>query len=99
MKRFRLIATSFGIATAISFIIASFGLIYFEKYFGYYSLWIIFGPIVLGFFYSISHLKKLEIKSGLYNKYPNNEKHIKNKNFDNTTENKNYKFNKNFEPL
>ncbi|MSO14368.1 MFS transporter [Rickettsiales endosymbiont of Trichoplax sp. H2] len=99
MKRFRLIATSYGIATAFSFLVTSFGLIYFSKYIGYYSLWVIFVPMLIGYSYSISHLKQLEIKNGLYNKYPNNEKHIKNKNFHNNLENKNYKFNKNFEPL
>jgi hypothetical protein len=62
-KRFTVVATSYGISTA-------FGLIHLSKYFDYYSLWMIFIPMLVCFYYSMRHLQNLEIKNGTYNNYP-----------------------------
>ena len=69
-KRFTVVATSYGISTAFGYTITSFGLIHLSRDFGYYSLWMIFIPMLICFYYSMRHLQNLEIKNGTYNNYP-----------------------------
>jgi MFS family permease len=69
-KRFRIAATSYAIGNALGFTIASFALAPLTDYFGYYALWVLYCPIIIGFLYSMNYVKKLEIKKGLYHNYP-----------------------------
>ncbi len=70
-KRFRIIAITFGISCPLSTITVSLSLIPLTNYFGYYGIWVIFLPVVIGYFWAIQYLRKLEIKKGSYLKYPN----------------------------
>ncbi len=71
--RFTVAATIFGLASALAFPAASFGLLFLEKLFGYYSLWVLFMPVMIGCFWAINYLKKLEIKRGCYKNYPHDD--------------------------
>lgn len=70
VKRFIVGATTYGIGTAFGYTIVSFGLKPLTDYFGYYGLWVLYFPILVGFFYGMNYVKKLEIKKGLYHNYP-----------------------------
>ena len=69
-KRFTYIATIFGISNPLSRVLAVFSLIPLTHYFGYYSLWFILIPAVIGYCWSLYWFKTLEIKSGNYYHYP-----------------------------
>ena len=69
-KRFTSIATTFGIANPLGYIIVAFSLIPLTHYFGHYALWIIFTPAVAGYLWSLYYFRKLEIERGLYFDYP-----------------------------
>ena len=69
-KRYTILATTFGIAAALVFIIVSFGLVSLEEHFGSYGLWFIQVPMVIGLIYGITYLEKLEKKNGRYDYYP-----------------------------
>lgn len=56
----------YAISRALMFIITSFGLIYLEKAFGYYGLWVISIPVALAYLYGLKHFEKLETKLKLY---------------------------------
>ncbi len=73
-KRFTSIATTFGIASALSLAITSFSLIPLTHYFCYYGLWFIFTPAVIGYLWALYYFRKLEIERGLYFDYPCEEK-------------------------
>ena len=72
-KRFQSIAVTFGITNPLSFAIVSFGLIPLVSYFGSYALWVILIPAVIGYWWAINYYKKLEIKTGRYHNYPNED--------------------------
>ncbi|WP_323732712.1 HD domain-containing protein [Candidatus Bandiella euplotis] len=57
----------------MGFTIASFGLAPLTDYFGYYALWVLYCPVIIGFLYGLNHVKKLEIKKGRYYNYPNED--------------------------
>ena len=69
-RRFTSIATTYGIANPLGYAIASFGLIPLTHYFGYYGLWIILTPAVIGYIWALFYFRKLEIERGLYYDYP-----------------------------
>ena len=69
-KRFTYIATIFGISNPLSKLIVSFSLIPLSHYLGYYAIWMIFIPIVVGYLWAVNHFKKLEIERGSYYSYP-----------------------------
>ncbi len=69
--RFRIAATSYAIGNALGFTIVSFCLVPLTDYFGYYALWVLYCPIIVGFLYAMNYVKKLEIKKGFYYDYPN----------------------------
>ena len=73
-KRFTIIATVYGIAAAFIRITVSFSLIPLAKYFGHYSLWMIYIPICVCFIYGIKYIEKLERKEGKYSNYPDEDK-------------------------
>ena len=72
-KRFTVLATTFGIATALANATISFSTIPLVNIFGYYAMWIIFMPIILCCYFSLNYLKTLEIKSGRYHNYPHED--------------------------
>ena len=72
-KRFSYFALLFGLSGALSFTLFSFFLVYIENYVGFYSIWIIYILMIYGAFLSIKYLKKLEIKTGRYHNYPNED--------------------------
>jgi MFS family permease len=69
-KRFTTAATTFGCATAIGYTISSYGLIPLTEWFGYYGVWALCAPVVVGFIWALSYLTKLEKDSGAYGSYP-----------------------------
>lgn len=73
-RRFTIIATIYGAAAAFIRITVSFGLIPLAKYFGHYSLWIIYVPVCLCFIYGVKYLEKLERRKGQYLNYPDEDK-------------------------
>ncbi|WPX97337.1 MFS transporter [Candidatus Bandiella euplotis] len=72
--RFTLIATTFGVASAIGQVVITFGLIPLMEHLGYYGLWVIYVPVAIGFLYGVNYIEKLEKKRGSYYKYPEEEK-------------------------
>ena len=69
-KRFTLLAATFGISSALSNTISSLAFIPLTDYFGFYGLWFIFSPMLVGFIYSVNYIEKLEKKNGRYDYYP-----------------------------
>jgi MFS family permease len=73
-KRFTTVATTFGCASATGFAISSYGLIPLTTWFGYYGIWVLCTPVVIGFIWALNYLKKLEKASGAYDSYPDEPK-------------------------
>ena len=59
-RRFTFLSFSFALSRAIVYIITAFGLIYLTEMLGYYGLWIIMLPIIIGFIFGVKHFEKLE---------------------------------------
>ena len=72
-NRFTTISVIVGIAHPISYIMVSFGSIPLIDYFGYYGLWFLLSPVVIGYFWGVYYFKNLEIKRGAYYNYPNED--------------------------
>ncbi|WHA05487.1 MFS transporter [Candidatus Bandiella numerosa] len=72
-RRFAIVATTFGVATALGMAVVSFGLPPLSKYMGHYAILVFFIPCIIGFLWSLSYLKELEIKTGRYHNYPNED--------------------------
>ena len=64
LKRFKAATFLYALAYALMSTINSFGLIYLVEFFGNYGLYVITLPICIGFYWSITHFKKLEKASG-----------------------------------
>ena len=69
-KRFTAVATTFGISGATGYAISSYGLILLTSWFGYYGIWALCAPAIVGFIWALSYLTKLEKDSGAYGSYP-----------------------------
>ena len=69
-NRFTSVATIFGLATALSYAILSFGLPLLVVLFGHYGIWVLCIPLSLGFMVGIKLITNLEIKKGNYHHYP-----------------------------
>ena len=69
-KRFTAVATTYGISSAIGYAIVAYGLIPLTTWFGYYGIWVLFAPAIIGFIWALSYLMKLEKVSGAYDSYP-----------------------------
>ena len=95
-KRFTVIATLYGISTAFGYTTTSFGLIHLGKDFGYHSLWIIFAPMVICYYYAMRHLQNLEILNDTYTNYPREDGNLNNQDDADEPE---YKLNENYERL
>ena len=73
-KRFTIMAATFGVVNPFSKILVVFSLIPLTHYFGYYALWFVFTPVVVGYLWALYYFRKLEIERGLYFDYPCEEK-------------------------
>jgi MHS family proline/betaine transporter-like MFS transporter len=73
-KRFTAVATTYGISSAVGYAIVAYGLIPLTTWFGYYGIWVLFTPIIIGFIWGLNYLKKLEKSSGAYDSYPDEPK-------------------------
>ena len=73
-RRFTTMATTFGVALALGFATSSYGLIPLTVWFGYYGIWVLFTPVIIGFIWGLNYLKKLEKASGAYDSYPDEPK-------------------------
>jgi MHS family proline/betaine transporter-like MFS transporter len=69
-KRFTAVATTFGISSAVGYAIVAYGLIPLTTWLGYYGIWVLFAPAIIGFIWALSYLMKLEKVSGAYDSYP-----------------------------
>ncbi|MBY0580354.1 MAG: MFS transporter [Rickettsiales bacterium] len=69
-KRFTVVATTFGIASALGYSLPAYGLIPLTTWFGYYGIWVLYAPVIIGFIWALSYLMKLERVSGVYDSYP-----------------------------
>ena len=69
-KRFTVVATTFGIASALGYSLPAYGLIPLTRWFGYYGIWVLYAPIIIGFIWALNYLMKLEKASGTYDSYP-----------------------------
>ena len=69
-KRFTTVATIFGISSASGYAVSSYGLIPLTEWFGYYGIWALYLPFVIGFIWALKYLIKLEKDSGAYDDYP-----------------------------
>jgi MFS family permease len=56
----------YALSRALMFIVTSFGLIYLQRYFGYYGIWLISLPVTGGYLYGLKYFEKLERKRKLY---------------------------------
>lgn len=55
-----------ALATAIVYVINSFGLTYLIHYFGYWGLLVVMVPILLGYGYGLRHFIEIERKADRY---------------------------------
>ena len=69
-KRFTITGTTYGLASALGIGISTYTTIPIVNLLGYYGIWIIYMPIVIGCLWGIKYLRELEIKSGTYYNYP-----------------------------
>ena len=60
LKRITSVTFAFALARALVYCITSFGLIYITDILGYFGLWVILLPILIGFYWGLRHFEKLE---------------------------------------
>jgi len=56
----------YALSRALMFVVTSFGLIYLERYFGHFGIWVIALPITAAYLYGLNHFECLERKRKLY---------------------------------
>ena len=59
-KRFTYSSFLYALSRVLIYIGTSFGMVYLTEFFGYYGLWIIVIPAVIGFAWGLRHFMKLE---------------------------------------
>ncbi len=72
-KRFTIIGTAYGVTTAAGYAITSFSVIPLQQYLSHYCLWVIYVPVLIGFYYSLKYMEKHEKERGAYDQYPYEE--------------------------
>ena len=68
--RFTITATTIGIATALGYGIFAYTTIPLTNLLGYYGIWVICIPLIIGCLWGVNYLRELEIKLGTYYNYP-----------------------------
>jgi hypothetical protein len=58
-RRFTILATAFGVATAIAYTTAPLMLAFLTRHIGHYALWMIYIPVVIAYWYAVNYIKKL----------------------------------------
>ena len=67
-KRFTYTSFMYALSRASMYVLTSFGLVYLTKYFGYYGLFVILVPVMIGYTFGLLHFEKLEKEAGNYPK-------------------------------
>lgn len=65
-KRFTYVSMTYAISHTCMYLITSFGMAYFIKYFSHYGLLFIMIPLIIGYSFSLNHFEKLEKEAGNY---------------------------------
>lgn len=65
-KRFTYSSLLFALSRACMYVIISFGVVYLVKYMSYWGLYLITVPIIIGYWFSLSHFINIEKKAGNY---------------------------------
>ncbi|WP_375331591.1 MFS transporter [Candidatus Tisiphia endosymbiont of Temnostethus pusillus] len=65
-KRFTYASMIFAISRTLMYVITAFGFTYLVDHFGYWGLWVIMIPTIVGFAYGLLHFEKLEKKRENY---------------------------------
>lgn len=60
LRRFTYTSFIYALSRAIMFVLTSFGLVYFTKWFGHVGVSLILVPIAIGFLWGVRHFEKLE---------------------------------------
>ncbi len=60
LRRFTNASFTFALSRAFMYIITSFGIVYLHESFGYFGLWVIVIPMIIGYSYGLAHFYKLE---------------------------------------
>lgn len=71
LKRFTAVSVLYALSRALMYIVTSFSLVYLTEFFGYYGLWLIMIPVILGYLWGVCHFEKLEQQS---NNHANDQK-------------------------
>jgi len=66
LRRFTYTSMSYALSRSLMSVITSFGLVYLFKYWGYFGLFAIIAPVVIGYIISINYFDKLEKEAGNY---------------------------------
>ena len=69
-KRFTITGTTYGISNVLGICISTYTMIPIVNLLGYYGIWVIYMPVVIGCLWGIKYLRELEIKLGTYYNYP-----------------------------
>ena len=67
-KRFTATSFVYALSRAIVYILTSFGLVYLTKYFDEYGIVFATVPVLIAFWWGLSHFEKLEKKAGVHPK-------------------------------
>jgi MHS family proline/betaine transporter-like MFS transporter len=65
-KRFTYSTFLYALSRAIVYFATAFGFLYFTEKFNDFGLLVIMIPVIIGFFYALSHFEKLEKEAGNY---------------------------------
>jgi MHS family proline/betaine transporter-like MFS transporter len=68
-KRFTCASFAYALSRALTYVITSFGMVYFVKCFGNYGVLVIIMPVVVGMTFGILHFEKLEAAGKANNSY------------------------------
>lgn len=66
LRRFTYTSMSYALSRSLMSIITSFGLVYLFEYLGYFGLFAIIVPVVIGYIISVNYFDKLEKEAGNY---------------------------------
>ncbi len=69
-NRFTSSATTFGVSSTLGYVISAFGFPFLTEIFGYYGIWFILIPVLIGYMYAVHIITELEVKNERYYNYP-----------------------------
>lgn len=74
LKRFTYISFTYALSRAVTYVFASFGLVYLTRHLGSWGTLIIAVPVFLGYMFGLRHFEILEKRTALFEKNKNLEK-------------------------